>query len=114
MGYNITVLKNWSQKWITNLEKTIVIEFDFFSSHEILYTNLAAFWPNFYFMTSQGLLNFKIVQKWRKIKFFNLKNIHGSKFRTALKNWESDVKERSPFHTFLQIFYKHFNFSVKL
>ena len=28
MGHNITALKNWSQKWITNPEKIIVIEFD--------------------------------------------------------------------------------------
>ena len=35
MDYNITILKNWSQKWITNLEKTIVIEFDLFITVEI-------------------------------------------------------------------------------
>ena len=79
MGHNITVLKNWSQKWITNLEKTIAIEFVFFyHSWNIVY-KLGSFWPNFDFMMSQGLPNF---QKWRKIKFFTSRNINGSKFRT--------------------------------
>ena len=32
MSHDITVLKNWSQKWITNLKKTIVFEFDLFST----------------------------------------------------------------------------------
>ena len=72
-------------------------------------------------MTSQGLLNFQILEKLQKIKFFTSKNIHGSKFRLsivfwlryiALKFlwgiWESDVKEGPPFHTFLHIFYKTF------
>ena len=30
MGHNIPVLKNWSQKGVTDLEKTKVIEFDVF------------------------------------------------------------------------------------
>ena len=30
MGHNIKILKNWPQKCITNLEKTIVTGFDLF------------------------------------------------------------------------------------
>ena len=30
MGHYITILKNWSQKWIINLEKIIATEFDLF------------------------------------------------------------------------------------
>ena len=30
MGHNITIIKNWSEKWIANLKETIVIEFDLF------------------------------------------------------------------------------------
>ena len=30
MGHNISVLKNWSQKGVADLEKTTVIEFDVF------------------------------------------------------------------------------------
>ena len=55
MGH-ITILKNW----ITNLEKTIVIEFDLSITVRIYYANLAPFGPNFDFMTSQELLNFQI------------------------------------------------------
>ena len=61
MGHKITVLRNWSQKGITNLEKTVVIEFDLFITVGISYTDLTSFWPNF--MTSQVLLNFHILEK---------------------------------------------------
>ena len=33
-------------------------------------------------------------------------------FETALKIWESDVKQGPPFHTFLQLFYKKFKILV--
>ena len=61
MGHEITVLRNWSQKGITNLEKTVVIEFDLFITVGISYTDLTSFWPDF--MTSQVLLNFHILEK---------------------------------------------------
>ena len=77
-------------------------------------------------MTLQWLLGFQILEKWQ-IKFLTSKNIHGFKirtfccclvaiccFETALKNWESDVKEGEgpPFCTFLQIFYENFRILV--
>ena len=82
MGHNITILKNWSQKWINNLEKTTVIAFELFITVGIRYTNLAPIGRNFHFMTSERLLNFPILKKWWKIKFFTPKDIHDSKFRT--------------------------------
>ena len=51
MSHGITILKNWSPKWIANLQKTILIEFDLFITVGIEYTNLAPFWSNFDFMT---------------------------------------------------------------
>ena len=48
MGYNFKILQNWSQKWISNLGKNIVIEFDlFYHSQNIVYKFspfLAQFW----------------------------------------------------------------------
>ena len=37
MSQNNAVLKNWSQKWVTNLDKTIVIEFDLFITFGVKY-----------------------------------------------------------------------------
>ena len=61
MGHKITILRNWSQKGITKLEKTAVIEFDLFTTVGISYTDLTSFWPDF--MTSQVLPNFQILKK---------------------------------------------------
>ena len=71
-------------------------------------------------MTSQRLLNFQILKKWRKVKFLISKNMHGFKslelsitvwsqyiaLKLLWRIWESDVKEGPPFYAFLQIFYK--------
>ena len=73
MGHNITVLKNRSHKWIANLEKTIVIEFNiFFHSWNIVYifvSVLAQFWlydvkrivefPNFGKITEGNIFQLK-------------------------------------------------------
>ena len=61
MGHKTTILRSWSQKGITNLEKTAVIEFDLFITVGISYTDLTSFWLDF--MTSQVLLNFQILKK---------------------------------------------------
>ena len=40
IGHNMTIKKNWSQKWTTNLEKTTVIEFEIwflYQSRNIVY-----------------------------------------------------------------------------
>ena len=62
MDHNIINLNVWSSKWITDLKKT-VIQFDLFVTVGIKYTNMAPFWLNFAFMTSQGLSNFQILEK---------------------------------------------------
>ena len=72
MGHNIPILKSWFQKCITNLEKTIVIEFDFFYySWNIVYKFgplLAQLWlfdvtrivkfPNFWKMKEDKIFHF--------------------------------------------------------
>ena len=124
MGHNITILKNWSQKWINNPEKTTVIAFDLFIPVGILYTRLAPFWPNFHFMTSQGLLNFEILENDGRSNFslhrlymvpsFAITIVWSRYIALKLlwRIWENDVKEGDPFHTFLQIIYINFTILV--
>ena len=77
MVHSITTLKNWSQKWIANLKKNIVIKLEIWNI-VYKYDPLEA---HFNFMTSQGLLNLQILENWWKIKFFISRIMHGSKFR---------------------------------
>ena len=73
MGYNITVLKNWSQKWIANLEKTIVIEFDFFlHSWNIVY-KFSRFLAQFLLHDVTGIVKFQNCSKMTEDQIFQLK-----------------------------------------
>ena len=125
MGHNITILKNWSQNWITNLEKNHSYWiWSFYHNWNTVY-KFGPFWPNFKFMTAHGLLKFQILEKWRTIEFFTWKIyvvpnlglfiVVWSRY-VALKLlwriWESDVKKGPSFHTFRQIFYKRFKILV--
>ena len=125
MGHNIIILKNCSQKWITNLKKTMAIEFDLFITVQIC-TNLATFWPNVHFVTLQGLLNFQILEKWWKIKFFTLKIYIVLSFELSIvawsqhialkllwRIWESDVKEDPCFAPSSKYFTKHLKFKCQ-
>ena len=107
-------------EWLQNdrvLEWPIISQFKQNGLKNVLLTSKEPppFWVNFDFMTSKGLLKLQILEKWRKIKFFTSKSIHGSKlrifycrlvaiycFETALKNFEKwHQRGAPPFYMFL-------------
>ena len=102
-------------------KKTIVIEIDLLITVGISYTNFAPFWSSFDFLESQELLNFQILEKWQTIKFVISKKymVPSLEFSIVVwlryialklfwRIWESNVKEKPPFNTFLQMFHKNF------
>ena len=76
-------------------------------------------------LTLWSLLNFQILEKWWKIKFFiskismvlssSLFIVVWSRYialKLLWRIWENDVRMVSPFHTFLQTFYKNISILV--
>ena len=68
----------------------MAIEFDLFITVQIC-TNLAPFWPYVQFATLQGLLNFQILEKWWKIKFFTLKIYIVLSFELSIVVWSQHI-----------------------
>ena len=120
MGHKITVLKTGlKSELITPKKHSYWIWF--FITVGIEYTNLAPFWPNVDFMTSQVLWNFQMFEKWGKIKFPLQKIYMVPSLKLSIvillwfialellwRIWESDVNKEAQFHTFFQTFYKNF------
>ena len=80
MGHNITVLKNWSQKWIASVKKSLS-QFEFIQ-----------IWPLFvsiYYDATRivKFFQFQILEKWWKIKYFTLNNIHLLLFGRGMLLW---------------------------
>ena len=96
MGHNIIILKNWFQKSINNLEKTMVFLLQLEYNLQIwpLFGTILTLWGH------KRIVKFPDFGKMTRYQIFNSKNIHGSKlrmfycclvaiycFETALKNF---------------------------
>ena len=90
MGYNFKNLQNWSQKWISNLDKNIVIEFDlFYHSQNIVY-KFSPFLPQFWRYDVTRIVKFPNFWKMTEDQSFDPKKytwFHVYKLSFAVWSW---------------------------
>ena len=81
MDHNIIVLKSGLNNELITSKKHSYWIWSFYHSWNIVY-KFGPFLAQFWLYDVTNIVNFQMLKKWRKIKYFPSKNIHGSKFKT--------------------------------